>query len=58
MQFGAFGKIPQRLYFIDTERYDLKIGHFLYDGEVFQLIPPKIKILNVVKVIRFSLVEY
>ena len=58
MQLWAFGKISQRLYFIDTERYDLKIRHFLYDWEIFQLIPPKIKILNVVEVIWFGLVEH
>lgn len=51
MQFGAFREIPQGLYFIDTERYDLKIGHFLYDRKVFQLVPPKIEILDVVEVI-------
>ena len=57
LQFLAFWKIFQRRDTIDTNGYDLKIGHLFYEWEILELIAPKVKIFNVLKIIRLSFVE-
>ncbi len=51
MQFLAFGKVFERVDFIDTERNDLKVRHSLDDLQVFKLVSPEVEVFDVVEVV-------
>ena len=47
-------EISETVDFVNTERNDFEVGHFLENGQIFELISPQIQVLDTLQIIGLS----
>jgi hypothetical protein len=55
LQFVTIPKISEAGNFVYTQGDDFEVGHFLENGQVFELISPKIEVLNTFQIVGLGL---
>ncbi len=51
-------EISEAVDFVNTERDDFEIGHFLENGQILELISPQIQVLDTLQIVGLGFGNY
>jgi hypothetical protein len=58
LEFKAMPEISEAVDFVNTERDDFEIGHFLENGQILELISPQIQVLDTLQIVGLGFGNY